>query len=131
MALLISSPRSNVNVNIFHIANVMAQCHCEWTLSLLFSDRVSVGLLAGKLTLQQRECEILSKFIFLFEPAFCFSVRSSRGNSNGADCKFPFLHNNKEYGRCLISPELSRFEPWCSTTYNYDADKKWGYCICE
>jgi len=52
-------------------------------------------------------------------------METEGGNSNGACCAFPFLYNGQELTACS-SDNSGR--PWCGTTYNYDADSKWGYC---
>uniref|UniRef100_A0A8C9T8E0 Fibronectin type-II domain-containing protein n=1 Tax=Scleropages formosus TaxID=113540 RepID=A0A8C9T8E0_SCLFO len=44
-----------------------------------------------------------------------------------SSCVFPFTVGGKTYNRCTTDywfPGIS----WCSTTANYDQDKKWVYC---
>ncbi|EMP35559.1 Hepatocyte growth factor activator, partial [Chelonia mydas] len=41
-------------------------------------------------------------------------------------CSFPFRYGGRMYHAC-ISNLFSR-KKWCSTTHNYDRDRKWGYC---
>jgi len=48
------------------------------------------------------------------------------GNAGGAPCVFPFTYKHKTYESC-IERENSGM-PWCATTSNYDADKRWGMC---
>ncbi|XP_040411607.1 hepatocyte growth factor activator [Cygnus olor] len=45
---------------------------------------------------------------------------------DGNLCKFPFRYGGRLYHSCL-SNVFSR-KKWCSTTHNYDRDRKWGYC---
>ena len=49
------------------------------------------------------------------------------GNSNNAPCHFPFLYAGEEFIKC----DDSGIKPWCGTTYDYDADGKWGFCDFE
>ena len=50
------------------------------------------------------------------------------GNAEGAPCVFPFFYNGKNYTQCT---EKNEPHAWCSTTKNYNKDKKWGFCIGE
>lgn len=52
------------------------------------------------------------------------------GNADGARCKFPFIFKNREYYSCTTSGRKDGLE-WCSTTTNFDKDKKWGFCASE
>uniref|UniRef100_A0A670J1S2 72 kDa type IV collagenase n=1 Tax=Podarcis muralis TaxID=64176 RepID=A0A670J1S2_PODMU len=54
-------------------------------------------------------------------------VRVKYGNADGEFCKFPFLFNDKEYNSCTDAGRSDGFL-WCSTTYNFDADGKYGFC---
>ncbi|XP_060797712.1 lymphocyte antigen 75 [Neoarius graeffei] len=56
------------------------------------------------------------------------TIHTSGGNSNGAPCTFPFLYKNTWYHSCLQGEATQSF-PWCSTTENYDEDRKWGNCL--
>uniref|UniRef100_A0A674JZS4 Fibronectin type-II domain-containing protein n=1 Tax=Terrapene triunguis TaxID=2587831 RepID=A0A674JZS4_9SAUR len=42
-------------------------------------------------------------------------------------CAFPFVYKKKVYYTCTSDGESSG-KLWCSTTRNYDVDKKWTYC---
>uniref|UniRef100_A0A672SJI7 Lymphocyte antigen 75 n=1 Tax=Sinocyclocheilus grahami TaxID=75366 RepID=A0A672SJI7_SINGR len=55
-------------------------------------------------------------------------MHTSGGNSNGAPCEFPFLYNGTWHHNCLPGTEDKTLD-WCSTTANYDQDKKWGNCL--
>lgn len=57
-------------------------------------------------------------------------VKTEGGNGNGAPCKFPFTYRKKEYTACT-DIGVKKGYTWCSTTSNYDTDKKWGYCPSE
>ncbi|KAM3920026.1 72 kDa type IV collagenase [Leptodactylus fuscus] len=54
-------------------------------------------------------------------------VKVKYGNADGEFCKFPFLFNDKEYNSCTDSGRTDGFL-WCSTTYNFDKDGKYGFC---
>jgi hypothetical protein len=41
------------------------------------------------------------------------------------DCVFPFVYNGQAYHDCT---EDDRAKAWCSLTYEYDKDLKWGHC---
>ncbi|XP_078067033.1 72 kDa type IV collagenase [Mustelus asterias] len=54
-------------------------------------------------------------------------VKARYGNAEGEFCKFPFLFNGEEYRSCTTEGRSDGF-PWCSTTYNFDEDAKYGFC---
>jgi hypothetical protein len=56
----------------------------------------------------------------------CRTIKTTGGNSNGADCVFPFLRNKEYHYKCIY--QWSQKKYWCGTTENFDADKKYGYC---
>ncbi|XP_073448050.1 uncharacterized protein [Aquarana catesbeiana] len=49
------------------------------------------------------------------------------GNANGEPCVFPFKYSSTWYPDCT-GYKSSGGRLWCSTTSDYDKDKKWGYC---
>jgi len=51
--------------------------------------------------------------------------RAHGGNSNGNCCVFPFTYKGNVYHSCT-TVGFSKF--WCSTSSDYDKDKKWGLC---
>ncbi|KAK9397124.1 epididymal sperm-binding protein 1-like [Crotalus adamanteus] len=55
------------------------------------------------------------------------AVTEYGGNSGGKPCVFPFVYMSHVYYTCASKSD--RKGPfWCSTTGNYDKDKKWSYC---
>ncbi|KAM4017895.1 72 kDa type IV collagenase [Anomaloglossus baeobatrachus] len=54
-------------------------------------------------------------------------VKVKYGNADGEFCKFPFLFNDKEYTSCTDAGRSDGFL-WCSTSYNFDKDGKYGFC---
>ncbi|XP_063079569.1 protein sel-1 homolog 1 isoform X2 [Engraulis encrasicolus] len=52
------------------------------------------------------------------------------GTAAGEPCVFPFLFLSKEYSDCTTEGRRDG-RLWCATTYDYDRDKKWGFCETE
>uniref|UniRef100_A0A8C2BW77 SEL1L adaptor subunit of ERAD E3 ubiquitin ligase n=1 Tax=Cyprinus carpio TaxID=7962 RepID=A0A8C2BW77_CYPCA len=52
------------------------------------------------------------------------------GTASGEPCIFPFLFQEKEYSECTTEGRGDG-RLWCATTYNYNTDKKWGFCETE
>eukprot|EP00079_Xenopus_tropicalis_P008939 XP_002932554.1 PREDICTED: matrix metalloproteinase-9 [Xenopus tropicalis] len=57
-------------------------------------------------------------------------VKTRFGNAGGAQCHFPFVFDGQSYNSCT-SDGRSDGLPWCSTTPNFDQDKKYGFCPSE
>ncbi|KAJ8269911.1 hypothetical protein GJAV_G00108150 [Gymnothorax javanicus] len=49
------------------------------------------------------------------------------GTADGEPCLFPFLFLGKEYSDCTTEGRADG-RLWCATTYDYDRDKRWGFC---
>nr|XP_057939626.1 matrix metalloproteinase-9-like [Doryrhamphus excisus] len=49
------------------------------------------------------------------------------GNANAAPCVFPFVFLGTEYNGCTTEGRNDGYR-WCSTTDNFDKDKKYGLC---
>lgn len=52
------------------------------------------------------------------------------GTAHGEPCIFPFLFQKNEYWDCTTDGRGDG-RLWCATTYDYDLDKKWGFCETE
>ncbi|CAB1340561.1 unnamed protein product, partial [Coregonus sp. 'balchen'] len=52
------------------------------------------------------------------------------GTANGEPCLFPFLFLGKEYSDCTTDGRGDE-RLWCAATYDYDRDKRWGFCETE
>ncbi|XP_063816534.1 matrix metalloproteinase-9 [Pseudophryne corroboree] len=57
-------------------------------------------------------------------------VATRFGNAEGAMCHFPFMFDGQSYYSCT-SDGRSDGHIWCSTTPNFDEDKKYGFCPSE
>ncbi len=53
---------------------------------------------------------------------------TSGGNSGGSACVFPFLYQGYNVYACILT---NWDRPWCSTTTDYETDRRWGECICK
>ncbi|KAJ8409074.1 hypothetical protein AAFF_G00240950 [Aldrovandia affinis] len=49
------------------------------------------------------------------------------GTAAGEPCLFPFLFLGKEYPDCTTEGRGDG-RLWCATTFDYDRDKRWGFC---
>uniref|UniRef100_A0A3Q2QZN6 SEL1L adaptor subunit of SYVN1 ubiquitin ligase n=1 Tax=Fundulus heteroclitus TaxID=8078 RepID=A0A3Q2QZN6_FUNHE len=52
------------------------------------------------------------------------------GTTHGEPCVFPFFFHGKEYSDCTTDGRGDG-RLWCATSYDYDSDKKWGFCETE
>ncbi|XP_022046142.1 protein sel-1 homolog 1 [Acanthochromis polyacanthus] len=52
------------------------------------------------------------------------------GTAHGEPCFLPFLFQGKQYLDCTTDGRGDG-RLWCATTYDYDQDKKWGFCETE
>uniref|UniRef100_A0A8C4DYY4 Fibronectin type-II domain-containing protein n=1 Tax=Dicentrarchus labrax TaxID=13489 RepID=A0A8C4DYY4_DICLA len=81
---------------------------------------------------------VLSYFVSFVEscPPFSFADSEQRlpvvngGTAHGEPCIFPFLFQGKEYLDCTTDGRGDG-RLWCATTYDYDQEKKWGFCETE
>ncbi|XP_023695795.2 lymphocyte antigen 75-like [Paramormyrops kingsleyae] len=55
-------------------------------------------------------------------------MHTTLGNSYGAPCSFPFLYNGSWVHGCLPNDPDDGLS-WCSTTADFDVDRKWGHCL--
>uniref|UniRef100_A0A3B3ZLZ0 Fibronectin type-II domain-containing protein n=1 Tax=Periophthalmus magnuspinnatus TaxID=409849 RepID=A0A3B3ZLZ0_9GOBI len=52
------------------------------------------------------------------------------GTAHGEPCVFPFYFQGSEYSDCTTDGRRDG-RLWCSTTYDYEQDRKWGFCESE
>uniref|UniRef100_A0A8C3AQ42 SEL1L adaptor subunit of SYVN1 ubiquitin ligase n=1 Tax=Cyclopterus lumpus TaxID=8103 RepID=A0A8C3AQ42_CYCLU len=52
------------------------------------------------------------------------------GTAHGEPCIFPFLFQGREYFDCTTDGRGDG-RLWCATIYDYDQEKKWGFCETE
>ena len=57
-----------------------------------------------------------------------FGVSGIDSDGKEARCVFPFRFNGTLFYECITQFE-DRVNPWCSTTNDYDKDKRWAYCL--
>ncbi len=59
-------------------------------------------------------------------PFLLLTVYTVGGTAQGAACAFPFVYKGRTYNSCTKHYHSMY---WCSTTYDYAEDKKWGNCL--
>ena len=73
--------------------------------------------------LQRQFPSRIAEYQHTIDLCICFTVGTNGGTADGEPCAFPFIYNSQTHTECIGSGRL-----WCSTTANYDEDRKWGYC---
>ncbi|XP_036900080.1 matrix metalloproteinase-9 isoform X2 [Sturnira hondurensis] len=57
-------------------------------------------------------------------------VPTSFGNAEGAPCHFPFTFDGRSYSACTTDGRSDDLL-WCSTTADFDTDRRFGFCPSE
>ena len=70
---------------------------------------------------------IVLSFTSFFQTSI--ALATCEGNAENATCAFPFTFEGLSWNQCTYKGRGGR--PWCSTTSDYDTDKKYGYCDCS
>ena len=65
------------------------------------------------------------KGVYYFSEECESGLDTHGGNSGGNCCVFPFKFRGKLYHDCTTDGYTIK---WCSTTYDFKRDKKWGLC---
>ena len=68
--------------------------------------------------------------VMLSFPLLCVVPVVNGGTASGESCVFPFLFQGQEYPQCTTDGR-SDGRLWCATSYDYDQEKRWGFCESE
>uniref|UniRef100_V9KAV1 Matrix metalloproteinase-9 n=1 Tax=Callorhinchus milii TaxID=7868 RepID=V9KAV1_CALMI len=76
-----------------------------------------------------RWCATTSNFDIDKKYGFCPNAGNAvvGGNADGEQCKFPFTFYGKTYSECTTDGRADK-KLWCSTTSDFNKEKKWGFC---
>ncbi|XP_013913322.1 PREDICTED: uncharacterized protein LOC106542189 isoform X2 [Thamnophis sirtalis] len=71
-------------------------------------------------------CSLTKNYDIDFQWTYCESS-GTEPQQDDPTCVFPFIYKGKFYSTC-IDEDMENGKFWCSTSSNYDKDKKWKYC---
>lgn len=65
--------------------------------------------------------------VFMYNSVFKTVPVVNGGTAHGEPCVFPFFFQGREYSDCTTDGRGDG-RLWCATTYDYEQEKKWGFC---
>ncbi|XP_018415459.1 PREDICTED: fibronectin isoform X11 [Nanorana parkeri] len=110
---------TGAQINIYPAARDIE--HCVADSSVLYTVGMKWLKSQGS---QQMLCTCLGNGVSCEESV---AVGTYGGNSNSDPCVFPFIHDGKTYYFCTTEGRQDG-KLWCSTTTNYDEEKKYSFC---
>ena len=107
----------------------MENLHNDIVLPLSFNNGYAQSCPGGYTTFGGRFFIMLGFLIYInCQYVTKFLVQTTDNTGERSSCVFPFRYNGQLYYECIHGFE-DRSNPWCSTTFDYNVDMHWGYCV--